>query len=298
MVRSYAPENNDRESDSPLHLPLLHCVSPLPHLSSVAFFSTSRASCHRYGWRPQPPTPARGKMSPKDRDAHLFGAKPCRTSISAIPRPARPASTRRSSKSCLTTADGFLSPEKARCPPHRRSVGVKSDNPPSSYHLPRNLLPRSESFLMHFEDFSPIEDVFNAPARGLSKSQTTPALLSPKKNITSHRLIRPLDPPLPRSNTYDEFLSPKRRSQHEEPAKQLSSNNTVSLRRFEKRAVSSKSPYPFESRITAGVERDNITWSLSSRDSAISSANGSDGAEVDPRLVRTTLPHSRVSANL
>lgn len=298
MKRLYIPGTDDSEPESPSHLPPLPCVSPLPNLSSVAFFSRKNR-CH--GRRPQPPTPARGKMSPRDRDAELLGASPRRPSVSAIPRPARTASTRRASKSCLATANGMLSPDRARRPPQRRSAGVKSEHAPSSYHLPRNLLPRSESFLTQFEDFNSIEDVLDGATKGLPKSQTTPALLSPNKDITSHRLMRSLDPPLPRSSTYDGFLSPERRTRPQEPTRQLCFNNTMTPRRNEKPRASSKSPYPFRDRVTVGVDGEdgNTSWSLPDNDSALSSVTGSEKSEVlvDPRHVSDNLPVSPVHAN-
>jgi len=277
------------------HLPHLPRVSPLPNLSSVAFFSTSRAE-QRHGWRPQPPTPARGKMSSKARDAESLSAKPRRPSISAIPRPARTGSTRRASRSCMTTTDVLLSPEKARRPPQtRRSAGVKSDNPPSSYHLPQNLLPRSESFLTQFEEFSSIEDVFDAPTRGLCKSQTAPELLSPSRAITSHRLLRPLDPPLPRSSTYGDLGSSPRKKQPQAPDEQVSLNNTMALHRFEKQRVSAKSPYPPRAQTATGghSELGETAWSLPSEDSTLSSKSGSEETEVDPRFVSPLCPPAK-----
>lgn len=270
------------------HLPHLPCVSPLPNLSSVAFFSTSRAE-HRHGWRPQPPTPARAKMSSKARDAESLSAQPRRPSVSAIPRPARTASTRRPSRSCMTTTDVLLSPEKARRPPQtRRSAGVKSDNPPSSYHLPQNLLPRSESFLTQFEEFSSSEDVFDTPTRGLSKSQTAPELLPPGRAITSHRLLRPLDPPLPRSSTYGDIVSSPHKDQPQAPDEQVSLNNTMALNRFEKQRASAKSPYPprAQNATDGHNELGDTTWPLPSEDSALSSTRGSEETEVDPRIVK------------
>lgn len=268
-------------------LPALPCVSPLPNLSSIAFFSTSRAD-HRHGWRPQPPTPARGKMPPKDRDAELLGAEPRRSSISAIPRPTRTASTRRSSKSCLTTmSDMLLSPEEARCPPHpQRSARVKSDNLLSSYHLPRKLLPRSESFLTQFTEFSSIDDAFDTPIRGFPKSQTTPALLSPSQEITSHQLLRPLKPPLPRSSTCNDLISPKGRKQPHERTRQLPFSESVAPQ-LRKQQSGSESPYP----------DPDPALGVRSMNKESGSISASEEAEVDPRFVNFSLLGPRVYAN-
>lgn len=281
------------------HLPYLPRVSPLPNLPSVSFFSISRAE-HRHGWRPQPPTPARGKMSSKARDAESLNAKPRRPSLSAIPRPARTVSVRRASRSCMATTDVLLSPEKARRPPQSlRSAGVKSDNPPSSYHLPQNLLPRSESLLTQFEEFSSIGDVFATPTRGLSKSQTAPVLLSPSKTITSHRLFRPLDPPLPRSNTYGDVAFTSRRVPPQTPVGQASLHNMMAHNRFEEQRANAISPYPTraQSATDGHGEIGQRPWSLPGRDSASSSPKGSEETEVDPRFVSVSQSPRRALAD-
>lgn len=191
-------------SPSPPLFPSLEEISPLPvtHLNSIKAYLTDWRADRRYDRRPQPPTPTR--MAAKNRSIST-----------AIPGPSFGTSRRlttmqKTNKSCLTP---LLSPEKARRPSHRTSISTKTDFPPSSYHLPKSLLPRSESLLTDFEKDEHFERVFNSPevhpnkALGLSKSQTTPALLSPNRDITSHSLLKPIGPPIPRSNTYNDLPS-------------------------------------------------------------------------------------------
>lgn len=278
-------------SSSPPLLPSLNAISPLPttHLNNVTTYLSDWRADRRHGRRPQPPTPTR--MAAKSR-----------STSTAIPVPAsgtsrRLTSMQKTNKSCLVP---LLSPEKARRPFHRRSVGNKADLPPSSYHLPRSLLPRSESLLTDFENDRQFERVFDSPAPpgskllGLPKSQTTPALLSPNKDIASHSLLKPIGPPLPRSNTYNDLStvraysnSPGRR----QPGTARICFGSVNIsERPDIPIARTKSPYPQTSnaRLPLRYVPQISTTSLPpyGTDGSVSSIIGmSSSSETDPRFV-------------
>lgn len=182
---------------SPSLLPQLETLSPLPitHLSGLQIYLSDWKTVRQHADRPQPPIPAR--MAPDGRRLST-----------AIPRPSSGTSRRlisgqRQVGSCLTP---LLSPEKARRAPQPRLSNAGHSIPSPSFYLPRSLLPRSESLLTDFETDSRMSRILESPSvplRGLPKSHTTPAILSPNKDIASHSLLRPLGPPVPRSSTFN-----------------------------------------------------------------------------------------------
>jgi len=126
---------------------------------------------------------------------------------SAIPRPISGTSRRDTSvhrlHSCM--ANPPVGVDRARRP-SRRSIGVEESGNYSISSLPKTLLLQSGTQLRYRRDQTNNEASEHMTARpprsGLPKSHTTPALLSPNKDVTSHRLLAPVDPPLPRSHTY------------------------------------------------------------------------------------------------
>ncbi|MBA7490064.1 hypothetical protein ES702_00598 [subsurface metagenome] len=240
--RAMESTNDQYVPPSPLLFPSLGGTSPLPitHLTNITTYPSDWKADRSHARRPPPPTPTR--MATK-------------STSTAIPGPAstsrRTTSIQKTNKSCLIP---LLSPEKARRPSQRRSIGVKTDFPPSSYHLPRSLLPRSESLLTDFEKDQSFERVFDSPdiphnrLPGLPKSQTTPALLSPNKDIASHSLLKPIGPPLPRSNTYDDLSTAQTSSTSprrvQRSASKVCFDNMKMPDRLEIQIPRMKSPYP------------------------------------------------------
>lgn len=289
MTRSSTRQvNEDRSSPDSSLLPSLQSISPLPitHLYGLSTYLSDWRADRRHGYRPQPPTPAR--MASEGRRLST-----------AIPRPSsgtsrRLASIQRHTESCLTP---LLSPERARRPSQRSSTDVKSGTSPLSYHLPRSLLPRSESLLTHFEQDRHFERKLESPRVpfvGVPKSQTTPAILSPNKDIASHSLLKPLGPPLPRSNTCNDVVVLQSSSNfpsriHTEPVKicfedvMMPKRSDMQLNRF-------KSPYP-QPRTdswsqTSGSCIDSPIPPLCSADGTVASViEQPDTSEEDPRFV-------------
>lgn len=232
-----ATTNGQYIPPSQLLFPSPGSTSPLPitHSTNITTYLSDWKADRRHARRPPPPTPTR--MATK-------------STSTAIPGPAS-TSRRTTSKLCLIP---LLSPEKARRPSQRRSIGVKTEFPPSSYHLPKSLLPRSESLLTDFEKDQDFERVFDSPdilhnrLPGLPKSQTTPALLSPNKDIASHSLLKPIGPPLPRSNTYNDLSTTQTSSTSprriQRSASKVCFDDMKMPDRLEIQIPRMKSPYP------------------------------------------------------
>ena len=200
---------------------------PLPHLSSVAFFRNSAERSCSPPPRPVPPTPHRMRptsMYPLDPDAARHRK---RYSVSAIPRPS-------SGTSRLATPLGLpqltVSDDDApEAPPaHRKSCHSTDGKPPSAWIAAMPRLPRSDSLLPY--DQRPQEDLsglkrqlqlrhystqsLSSPSHiaasrdasltnsNLPKSYSTVSLLPPSRDIAPRRrLMKPLSPPLPKSQT-------------------------------------------------------------------------------------------------
>lgn len=238
-------------------------------------------------------------MALQGRDARVVREPSLSHTISNIPRPASGTSrytmsVRRSSKSCLTTPNPLLSPDKARRP-QRRSIAAKSENPPSLFHLPRDLLPRSESLLSQLESFSSIVDISETPTRPegarriILKSQTTPALLSPGKQILSHGLLKPIGPHLPRSSTYDDLLSPSLKKTVAQPLVKMADDDMSTSKKWRDQESSNKPASAVStSRSSAKPWADRLDGSAPSRPSGDSGSTSTDNphaSEIDPSLV-------------
>lgn len=262
-------------------------MSPLPinNLGNIAASLSDRSADQEHARRPKPPTS--GRLTSRSR-----------VMPTGIPRPASGTSRRPTAKSCLTA---LLSPEKSCRPSQRKFVHVKPDFPPPPRHLPRSLLPRSESFSVDFGQnpaldraSEPQNAVCNRPG-GIHKSLTTPALLSPNKEITSHSLMRPIGPTLPRSITYHDIAtarSPAAPSEkHQSSGTRFCLNNVITLKDRDVRTYRLKSPYP--PKCSASPSPTNITpcssTTISLDDTSRSPAGitqNTDLHEADARLVR------------
>ena len=201
--------------------------APLPHFSSVAFFRRpAKRSCSPPP-RPVPPTPYRMKsnnMYPEDAEAARHRK---RYSVSAIPRPSS-GTSRRATPLGLPQVTG---PDEAPRPPtaQRRSFHSTDGKPPSAWLASKLHLPRSESLLpyneRHLQDLSGTKQQLqirhystqslSSPSKigrprdasltnnSLPKSQSTASLTSPSKDVTPRRrLMKPVSPPLPKSQTF------------------------------------------------------------------------------------------------
>lgn len=201
MAQSSTQQAREGRSHSPdlSLLPSLETLSPLPitHLHGIqSYLADWGVNC---------------------RHARQTGSSTCasmaeegRRLSTGIPRPS--PGTSRTSKSrerhavsCLTP---LLSPARARRPSQLGSSDITSDDSSPAYHLPRSLLPRSESLFTDFETNRHFKRALYSPRaffHRLPKSQTTPTLTSPSKDIASHSLLRPLGPPLPASQTFSDL---------------------------------------------------------------------------------------------
>ena len=202
--------------------------APLPHLSSVAFFRNSAERSCSPPPRPVPPTPHRMRptnMYPNEPDAACHRK---RYSVSAIPRPSSGTSRRATPLGLpqLTISDDEAT-ESSHA--HRKSFHSTHGKPPSAWIAARPRLPRSDSLLPY--DQRPQEDLsglkqqlpvrhystqsLSSPSQiatsrdtsltssNLPKSRSTASLLSPSRDITPRRrLMKPLSPPLPKSQTF------------------------------------------------------------------------------------------------
>ena len=200
---------------------------PLPHLSSVAFFRNSAERSCSPPPRPVPPTPHRMRptiMYPLDPD--VAGHRK-RYSVSAIPRPSSGTSRRATPLGLpqLTAPDD----EASEPPPaHRRLCHSADGKPPSAWIAAKPRLPRSDSLLpydqrpqgdlsglkqqlqvRHYSTQSLSSPSHIAASRdasltnsNLPKSHSAALSLSPSRDITPRRrLMKPLSPPLPKSQT-------------------------------------------------------------------------------------------------
>lgn len=270
-------EKKERSStSSPSLLPSLESISPLPitHLYGLQAYLSDWRGDHKHVHRPQPPTPAR--MAPDSRRRST-----------AIPRPLSGTSRRltsgqRYAESCLTP---LISPERARRPSQQLWGGAASGIPSPSFHLPRSLLPQSESLLADFETVEHAERLFEStaiPLCGLPKSQTTPALLSPNRDIASHSLLRPLGPPLPRSSTFNDVSATHSPSVSPIRARiedvRICFEDAIVSRRADPQTSRVKSPYPQYS-ATTGTR--TIQTEIEAPGSVLCNTDGTGPSTID-----------------
>ncbi len=227
--------------------------APLPNLSSVAFFRSSAERSCSPPPRPVPPTPHR--MRPSDMYPPGPDAAHHRKhySVSAIPRPSSGTSRRATP---LGLPQLTIPGEETNEPPpaHLRSVHSIDGKPPSAWlarkpHLPRlgSLLPydqrpqedlsgsKQQLQVRHYSSLSLSSPSQIATSRDfaltssdLPKSQSTALLLSPSRDITPRRrLMKPLSPPLPKSQTLSSMSCTARPAPTSSPPKALPTGATL-----------------------------------------------------------------------
>lgn len=271
-------------------LPSLEPLSPLPitHLYGIQSYLSDWRADRRHARRPQPPAPAR--MAPESRRLST-----------AIPRPLSGTSRRLTSgqKHTESSLVPLLSPEKARRPPQPRPSDTRSGSSSLAYHLPRSLIPRSESLLSELDTSRHLEQILRSTRvqpRGLPKSQTTPALLSPNRDIASHGLLKPLQPPLPRSSTLNDvsvLQSPLSFPNKTRMGKfKICFEDTTMPKRLDVQLNRTKSPYPDrfttpDSQIAETLTRTSIVPPYTVDGNAASAVEGITSCDVDPRFVRS-----------
>lgn len=207
----------------------LSSCEPLPYHSSLIFFRSSKDerlshSIHRVSQENMPPT------SPSP-DPATISARSRRSSISAIPHPAAGTSRRATPSSIGSNRAGFhlsktsLSPERHHHLHHTNSGTATECLPPSSMPsaqssafdsapcLPYSLRqPHNRACVRaHPNDYNVSCSSLNGSDVAAShqmrngftlpKSNTISNLISLSRDITPKRLLQPLGPPLPRTQT-------------------------------------------------------------------------------------------------
>lgn len=166
-------------------------------------------------------------------------------SASAIPRPVSGTSRKELSAARfkLSNAIPSLSSEQARRP-FRGTSQIQEQEPGREFDLSAKAYPpvlksHSSNFDTPFANrealFLPDHQL--KPSQYLSESQTSPELRSSGTEIKAHSLLRPLDPPLPRSKTYNDVASldrPQILLNRPSPVSiQLSANDKINRKRIE-----------------------------------------------------------------
>jgi hypothetical protein len=207
------------------HLPC-HDDLPLPHLASVSFF---RRPSHSPPDRPVPPTPHRMKTHSMEQTENQSSRHRKRYSAaSAIPRPTS-GTSRQTTPLGLPQVNVALSDHPAPLSIQRKSFQSQDGKPPSTWTTQKSRLPRSDSLLPYGQrqqqDLSGTRQQLqirhystqslSSPSQiglprdtslmgiGLPKSQSSASLLSPSRDVTpGRRLMGPLSPPMPKSQTF------------------------------------------------------------------------------------------------
>jgi hypothetical protein len=205
--------------------------TPLPHLSSLVYFHRpSQPSCSPPP-RPVPPTPHRMKtyaMESKETEAARHRKR--YSAASAIPRPTS-GTSRRATPLGHPHVNASPDDEYVQAPPrsYRKSFHSTEGMPPSAWASSKARLPRSDSLLPYAlrppQDLSGTKQQLqirhystqslSSPSKiglprdspltssSLPKSQSTVALSPPSRDVTPRRrLMKPLSPPLPKSQTF------------------------------------------------------------------------------------------------
>ena len=204
--------------------------TPLPRLSSAA---SSRSNSHPPcppNTRPVPPTPHRMRMANMNPNGTEANRHRKRYSVSAIPRPSSGTSRRATPLGLPLLIIPDNEPVQS-VQAHRKSFHSTDGKPSSAWFSskPGTRLPRSDSLLpyrqrsaqdlsgvmqqLHVRHYS--TQSLSSPSKigltrdtslttgGLPKSQSSTSLLSPSRGITpGRRLMKPISPQLPKSQTF------------------------------------------------------------------------------------------------
>ena len=170
-------------------------------LPNLVCRSSNRSFTHEGIWRPIPPTPKTETMTERNREVQaIFGRSNHRRNHSNIPLSRRYGSGEhstgrsvRKTSQDLNTADAPWSPAKAR-----------------RYTVVESYTSSVETGDADHNEFDCTPTKHYTPKIGLTKSQTTPALLSPHREVVSRSLLRAVEPAIPRSETLNDLLSPMR----------------------------------------------------------------------------------------